>query len=272
MLKTETRNPKSMHLDRMDTLSMLELMNEENRNSVEAVERALPEIAKAADLIADAVGKGHSLVYLGAGTSGRLGIIDAAECPPTFGVEDTVVRGVIAGGPERLVKAGENAEDSYETGASDAEKVLRPGDVLVGISAAGGAKYVVGALEKARALGCNTIALTSNPGTAVTKAANLSIVCDTGPEVLTGSTRLKAGNSQKFVLNMLSTAAMVKTGKVYENLMINVKPSNEKLRGRVIRITKEILGCSEEEAVRRLEAHHWSIRETVEAPAERRES
>ena len=266
MLRTETRNPNTMHIDRMNSLEIVRLMNEENRVSVDAVEAALPEVAKAVDLIAAAIERGNSLIYIGAGTSGRLGILDASECPPTFGVPDTVVRGIIAGGYERLVKAGENAEDSYETGARDAENAVNPGDVLVGISAAGGAKYVVGAMNRAHELGCVTIALTSNPDTPVTKAADLSIICDTGPEVITGSTRLKAGNSQKFVLNMLSTAAMIKTGKVYENLMINVKPSNEKLRGRVIRITREILRCSEEEAVARLDRHGWDIRETVQDP------
>ena len=144
------------------------------------------------------------------------------------------------------------------------ENVLKAGDVLVGISAAGGARYVVGAMEKAKELGCTTVAVTSNPGTAITKVADISIVCETGAEVVTGSTRLKAGNSQKFVLNMLSTCAMVHTGKVYENLMINLKPSNEKLRGRVIRIVGEILGCDEKAAIQRLEAADWNIRKAGE--------
>ena len=160
--------------------------------------------------------------------------------------------------------AGENAEDSYEAGVRDVEGILNPGDVLVGISAAGGARYVVGAMETARKLGCVTVALTSNAGTAITERADIAIVCDTGAEVVTGSTRLKAGNSQKFVLNMLSTCAMVKTGKVYENLMINLKASNEKLRGRVIRITAAILDCDEARAEQALEKHGWDIRKTVE--------
>jgi len=265
MLKTEERNPRTTHLDQMSTMEIVRVMNEENMNSVLAVEKALPEIARAAEAAAEAVSKGGKLVYIGAGTSGRLGVMDAAECPPTFGVGYDVVQGIIAGGYERLVTAGENAEDSYEAGARDVEGVLCPGDVLVGISAAGGARYVVGAMEKAREAGCVTVALTSNPGTAITEKADIVIVCDTGPEVVTGSTRLKAGNSQKFVLNMLSTCAMVKTGKVYENLMINLKPSNEKLRGRVIRITAAILDCGEKEAERALEQHDWDIRKTVEA-------
>lgn len=265
MLNTELRNPKSMHIDKMTTLEMVELMNEENMVSVLAVEKALPAVAKAVDAVAEAIGKGGKLVYIGAGTSGRLGILDASECPPTFGVDYSVVQGIIAGGKERVFTAGENAEDVYEKGVEDVKDVLQAGDVLVGISAAGGARYVVGAMEKAKELGCTTVAVTSNDGTAITKVADISIVCDTGAEVVTGSTRLKAGNSQKFVLNMLSTCAMIKTGKVYENLMINLKPSNEKLRGRVIRITSAILDCTEEEALPLLEANDWNIRKAVES-------
>lgn len=265
MLKTELRNPRTTHLDKMSTLEMVQAMNEENMHSVLAVDRALPQIAEAVDAVAAAFEKGGKLVYIGAGTSGRLGVLDASECPPTFGVSQNQVQGIIAGGLERLVTAGENAEDIYENGVRDVENVLNAGDVLVGISAAGGAKYVVGALEKAKEMGCTTVAVTSNEGTAITEVADIAIVCDTGPEVLTGSTRLKAGNSQKFVLNMLTTCAMVKTGKVYENLMINLKPSNEKLRGRVIRITAAILDCPESEAEALLEKNGWDIRKTVES-------
>ena len=265
MLKTEQRNPRTTHLDKMSALEMVQAMNEENMHSVLAVDRALPQIAQAVDAVAAAFEKGGKLVYIGAGTSGRLGVLDASECPPTFGVEQKQVQGIIAGGLERLVSAGENAEDIYENGVRDVENVLQAGDVLVGISAAGGAKYVVGALEKAKEMGCTTVAVTSNAGTAITQVADIAIVCDTGPEVLTGSTRLKAGNSQKFVLNMLTTCAMVKTGKVYENLMINLKPSNEKLRGRVIRITAAILDCPENEAEALLEKNGWDIRKTVES-------
>jgi len=265
MLNTELRNPKSMHIDKMPTLEMVELMNEENMVSVLAVEKALPQVAQAVDAVAEAIGKGGKLVYIGAGTSGRLGILDASECPPTFGVDYSVVQGIIAGGRERVFTAGENAEDVYEKGVEDVKDVLQAGDVLVGISAAGGARYVVGAMEKAKELGCTTVAVTSNADTAITKVADISIVCETGAEVVTGSTRLKAGNSQKFVLNMLSTCAMIKTGKVYENLMINLKPSNEKLRGRVIRITSAILDCTEEEAIPLLEANDWNIRKAVES-------
>lgn len=264
MLRTETRNENTMHIDRMSALEIAQVMNRENMNSVMAVEKALPEIAKAIEAAAKAIAGGGKMIYIGAGTSGRLGIQDAAECPPTFGVEDWVVQGIIAGGKDRVFKAGENAEDIYEDGVRDVKDLLKAGDVLVGISAAGGAKYVIGALETAKKLGCVTVALTSNADVPITKVADISIVCDTGPEAVTGSTRLKAGNSQKFVLNMLSTGAMIQTGKVYENLMINLKPSNEKLRGRVVRITAAILDCSEEEATALLEKNDWNIRKTVE--------
>lgn len=265
MLDTEKRNPKSTRLDQMSSLEIARLMNEENMVSVLAVERALPAVAEAADLIGESMKRGGHLLYVGAGTSGRLGILDAAECPPTFGVAQDTVQGIIAGGPERLIRAGENAEDSREAGAADVRARAKPGDVVVGISAAGGARYVVGALEEARRLGCRTVAITSNPGAPITAGADAAIVCETGPEVLTGSTRLKAGNSQKFVLNMLSTIAMVHTGKVLENLMINLKPSNEKLRGRVIRITAAVLDAPEDEAEKLLEENGWEIRRAVAA-------
>lgn len=265
MLRTEMRNEKSMHIDKMDTIDMVKVMNEENMNSVLAVEKALPQVAKAIDAISAAIEKGGKLIYIGAGTSGRLGIADAAECPPTFGVPHELVQGIIAGGKERVFKAGENEEDNFEKGVNEVKELLKAGDVLVGISAAGGAKFILGALETAKSMGCTTVCITSNEGSPATKVADIAIVCDTGAEVITGSTRLKAGNSQKFVLNMLSTCAMIKTGKVYENLMINLKPSNEKLRLRVIRITSQILGIDEELAIPLLEKNDWDIRKTVES-------
>ncbi len=265
MLRTEMRNEKSMHIDKMETIDMLKVMNEENMNSVLAVEKALPQVAKAVDAISNAIENGGKLIYIGAGTSGRLGIIDAAECPPTYGVPHELVQGIIAGGKERVFKAGENEEDNYEKGVNDVKDLLNKNDILVGISAAGGAKYILAALDTAKNIGCTTICITSNEGTPITKTVDIPIVCDTGAEVVTGSTRLKAGNSQKFVLNMLSTCAMIKTGKVYENLMINLKPSNEKLKLRVIRITSQILGIDEELAIPLLEKNDWDIRKTVES-------
>jgi len=263
--KTEMRNPESTHLDKMSTEEMSLAVIRANYEAVRAVEAAATDIARAVDAIAEAFSGGHRLFYVGAGTSGRLGIQDAAECPPTFGVPYDTVVGIIAGGRERVFRAGENAEDKYEDGAAaiDENNVTR-GDVVVGISAAGNAAYVIGAMERARELGCVTVGITSNEDTGVLRAADIPIFTDTGAEILTGSTRLKAGTAQKIVLNTLSTCAMVRTGKVYENMMINLKPSNVKLEKRVIRIVTEILSCTENEAVDRLEKNEWSIRAAVE--------
>ena len=265
MLKTEMRNPKSTHIDKMDTLDMVKLMNEENYVAVKAVEDASEQIAAAVDLIASSMEQGGRLFYIGAGTSGRLGVLDASECPPTFGVSYDLVRGIIAGGYDCLVKASEGGEDSRENGIRDIESVISRGDVLVGISAAGGAAYVLGAIEKARELGAHTVAVTSNADSPLAKSVDICIFTDTGAEVVTGSTRMKAGTAQKLVLNALSTGAMIKTGKVYENLMINLRPTNEKLRRRVISIVREILGVDEDEAVRLLDANEWNIRAAVSA-------
>ena len=262
--KTEMRNPASMHMDQMSSEEMARLVITANYDAVRAVENAAASIASAVDAIADAFLKGGRLFYIGAGTSGRLGILDAAECPPTFGVPHEQVTGIMAGGKERVFRAGENEEDKYENGvAAINEHGVSAGDVVVGISAAGGAKYVIGALDRARELGCVTVGVCNNPDTPIFKASDINIFTDTGAEVLTGSTRLKAGTAQKIVLNALTTCAMAKTGKVYENMMINLAPSNEKLKLRVIRITKEILACSEEEAIARLEANEWNIRRAV---------
>ena len=264
--RTEMRNPKSMNMDKMSTEEMARLVITANYDAVRAAENAAASIAKAVDAIAEAFTAGHRLFYVGAGTSGRLGVIDAAECPPTFGVPYDRVQGIIAGGKERMFKAGENEEDKYEKGVEAIrENGVEAGDVVVGISAAGNAAYVVGAIDTAKSLGCVTVGISSNPDTKILNAADIAIFTDTGAEVLTGSTRLKAGTAQKIVLNTLTTCAMAKTGKVYENMMINLAPSNVKLRGRVIRIVTEILSCSEEEAVARLEANEWNIRKTVDA-------
>ena len=265
MLKTEMRNSRTMHIDTMSTADMLRCMSEENMNAVRAVDACIDEIGQAVDAVSLALAKGGRLFYLGAGTSGRLGIIDAAECPPTFGVDYDKVVGIIAGGRDAMFRANEGGEDSADAAIKDISAYsLTENDVVVGISAAGGAAYVVGALEYANSIGCTTVALTSNADTAITKVADISIVPDTGAEVITGSTRLKAGTAQKLVLNMISTCAMVKSGYVYENLMINLKPTNVKLRGRMIRIVCDIKGCSAEEAERRLEASDWIIREAIQ--------
>ena len=264
MLKTEQRNPKSTHIDKMSTLDMVKLMSEENYVAVKAVEDAAQSIAEAVDAIAFSMENGGRLYYIGAGTSGRLGVLDASECPPTFGVSADLVSGIIAGGYDCLVKASEGGEDSYENGVLDVKDRLRTGDVIVGISAAGGAKYVLGALEWARANGCVTVGVTSNADSLLAKNADIAIFTDTGAEVITGSTRLKAGTAQKLVLNILSTAAMVKTGRVYENLMINLRPTNEKLRRRVISIVCEIKNVDEDEAIALLDSNEWNIRKAVE--------
>ena len=258
MLKTEQRNLKSTHIDKMSTAEMVELMAKENYVAVKAVEDASESIALAVDAIAESMKNRGRLFYVGAGTSGRLGVLDASECPPTFGVPYDLVNGIIAGGYDCLVKASEGGEDSYENGVLDIKDRLRAGDVVVGISAAGGAKYVLGALDTAKEMGCVTVGVTSNNDSPLAKSADITIFTDTG------STRLKAGTAQKLVLNILSTAAMVKTGKVYENLMINLKPTNEKLRARVISIVCEIKGVDRERATELLEASGWDIRSAVE--------
>ena len=264
--KTEQRNPDSKNLERMTTEEMAKLVITANYDAVKAVEAASRDVAKAIDVIADAFNNGGRLFYVGAGTSGRLGVLDAAECPPTFGVSYEQVQGIIAGGKERMFTAGENAEDRYEDGcAAIIERGVTECDVVVGISAAGNAAYVVGALEEAKRLGARTVGISSNPDTKILKTAHVAILTDTGAEVLTGSTRLKAGTAQKIVLNTLTTCAMTKTGKVYENMMINLAPSNEKLKKRVVRIVTEILSCDEEKATELLSENGWSIRDSVKA-------
>lgn len=264
MLKTEMRNPLTMNFDKMSTAEMVAVMTAENANAVRAVEAASDSIAKAIDMIAEAFAEGNRLFFIGAGTSGRLGVLDASECPPTFGVSPEMVQGIIAGGKECMFRAAENAEDLSLNGKNDVISYgIHAGDVLVGISVAGNAAYVKEALHTARELGARTVALTCNDNAQISEFADISIVTDTGAEVVTGSTRLKAGTAHKMVLNMLTTCAMTKIGNVYENLMINLRPTNDKLRDRTIRIVQEILGCAREEAIARLEANDWSIRQAV---------
>ena len=265
LLKTEMRNPDTTYIDRMSTAMMLECIQRENENAVLSVRGALDKIEIACDIIAEKLSQGGRLVYVGAGTSGRLGVLDAAECPPTFGVPRDMVVGVIAGGERCMFQAAEAEEDSYEKGAKDLkDRNLTEKDVVVGISASGNAQYIVGALDYANGLGCQTVGITSNEGTLITKCARVSIVTDTGAEVITGSTRMKAGTAQKIILNMLSTVTMIKLGNVYENMMINLRPTNEKLTRRMVRIVTEILGVGEEEARSLLEKSDWSIRAAVQ--------
>lgn len=265
MNNTEKRNPKTMHIDTMTTMQMLEIINEEDAGVIKAVRAELPQIALAIDAIAECLDKGGRLFYIGAGTSGRLGVMDAAECPPTYGVSRDLVHAIIAGGQKTMTQASENEEDSRENGISDLMACdLKSEDAVVGISASGGAPYVLGALEKAKEMGCVTVGISNNKGCLLDKTADISICVDTGAEVITGSTRMKAGTSQKLVLNMLSTCAMIKTGKVYENLMINLKPTNIKLRKRVISIVMDLTDYDEAKAVCALEKNDWDIRKTVD--------
>ena len=265
-MKTEMRNPKTTHIDKMSTLEMVSVINEENANAIKAVEAALPDIAKAIDAAAVGIARGGRLIYLGCGTSGRLGVLDASECPPTFGVSSDTVVGIIAGGDRCLRAAAENAEDSAENGVRDIA-ALEPteNDVVVGISVAGEAAYVLRALDYAREKGSVTVGLTSNADSSLAKNYDICICTDTGAEVITGSTRMKAGTAHKLVLNMLSTCAMIKQGHVYENLMINLRPTNIKLKARTIRIVSEITGLSIDEAEKLLAENAWVIKDAVKA-------
>lgn len=249
-LTTERRNPASAHIDELSTLEMVQVINGEDKKVALAVEKILPEIAKAVDIITEKLAQGGRLFYLGAGTSGRLGILDASECPPTYGVEPELVQGVIAGGTPAIFKAQEGAEDSPELARRDlAERGFGAGDVLVGIAASGRTPYVIGGLQYARELGAATIALACSANAAIADYADIALLPVTGAEVVTGSTRMKAGTAQKLVLNMLSTATMIKLGKVYGNLMVDVKTSNKKLEERAKRIVMEATGCSREESI-----------------------
>lgn len=263
---TESRNPNTTHIDKASTLEMLSMIQAENVYATAIVGRALSQIEKAVDAVVDGIKEGGRLIYMGAGTSGRLGVIDAAECPPTFGVDPGLVIGIIAGGANCMFKAAEGEEDSGESGIADLSAYnITPEDRIVGISAAGNAAYVADALAYARSVGCVTIGLTANYGSRLATESDIAIVAETGAEAVTGSTRMKAGTAQKLILNMLSTCAMIQTGKVYENLMINLKPSNVKLRRRVISIVTELCGCDGEMAVELLDAHDWVIRDAVDA-------
>ena len=264
MHKTESRNVNTMHIDEESTAGMLRLIQNENYNAVKAIEDAMPAIERACDEIYERMSRGGRLIYMGAGTSGRLGVIDAVECPPTYGVSNEMISGIIAGGNDRMVSAAEGAEDVGDAGIRDlAEKQPNPNDTILGISVAGNAAYVADALVYAHNLGCLTVGLTCNKGSRLDVEPDISIVTDTGAEPITGSTRMKAGSAHKMVLNMISTCVMIKLGNVYQNLMINVKPTNIKLKKRVISIVCEILECNEEVAIERLKKHNWSIRETV---------
>jgi len=290
-LTTERRNPNTMELDTFSPLEIATTMNNEDLNVVAGVKEVLPEIAKAIEWCAEALKNGGRIIYMGAGTSGRLGLLDAVECPPTFGVPHEKVVGLLAGGEKAFIKAVEGAEDKKELGVEDLVNIkCTANDVVIGLAASGRTPYVIGALEYANELGCKTIAVACNKGSKVGAAAQLAIEPDNGPEVLTGSTRLKSGTSQKMICNMISTGSMILNGKVYQNLMVDVMQTNEKLvtraeniimaatdctrevaakarvesGGRVkVGIVMVLMGCTAEEAVAKLEAAEGKVRVAI---------
>ena len=253
-IATEQRNPNTMNIDTLSTLDMVKLINREDHRVAEAVALGTDKSAEAGDVIAARLSTGGRLIYCGAGTSGRLGILDAVECPPTYSTDPETVQALMAGGYGAIFKAVEGAEDSKKLGKADMQGIGFSGkDVLVGIAASGRTPYVLGCMEYAKELGAPTVAVTCCPGSILDSFADIGIAPAPGPEVVTGSTRMKSGTAQKMVLNMLSTGAMIKLGKVYGNLMVDVKPSNEKLVRRCVTIVCSATDCTEEEAVDALE-------------------
>lgn len=248
-LDSEGRNPDTMGIDLLPTVDILHKINDEDRLVPAAVEKVIPDIASAVDRIVTAFQKGGRLIYMGAGTSGRLGVLDASECPPTFRVPSDMVIGLIAGGNEALMRATEGAEDDASGGARALRDIgLTADDVVVGIAVSGRTPYVIGGLTYARETGATTVALSCNRTSIIAGLADIAISPLVGPEVLTGSTRLKSGTAQKLVLNMLTTASMIRIGKTYENLMVDVHPSNDKLFARAVRIVMQATRCSADEA------------------------
>jgi len=260
-LVSEGRNPETMDIDLLSSLEIVERMNQQDAQVPVAVEKVLPEIAQAVDKITEAFKHGARLIYMGAGTSGRLGVLDASECPPTFGVSDQMVIGLIAGGPEAILKAKEGAEDSRELAVEDLKSInFTKDDVLVGIAASGRTPYVIGALEYANEMGATSVALSCNPDSPIADVAKIAISPVVGPEALTGSTRLKSGTAQKLVLNMLTTASMIRIGKSYQNLMVDVKATNEKLVARAARIVMQATECEKAQAVETLKQTDYDVK------------
>ncbi|MCX6613674.1 MAG: N-acetylmuramic acid 6-phosphate etherase [Acidobacteria bacterium] len=263
-LLTEQANPASASIDAVPTLEMLRIINEEDKKVALAVEAALPQIAVAVDAIVARIEAGGRLFYTGAGTSGRLGVLDASECPPTYNVSPDLVQGFIAGGDKALRKAVEGAEDSRELGAAEMMAMGFCGaDILCGIAASGRTPYVLGAMAKAKELGALTIAVSCSPGSELSAVADIAIEVLPGPEVVTGSTRMKAGTATKLVLNMLSTGALIRLGYVYGNLMVNVQPTNEKLVDRAIRIVMQAVGVEREVATDLFESSGRVVRTAI---------
>lgn len=248
-LITEQRNPNTMNIDRCSAQEIVKLINDEDKKVPLAIEACLPQIAQAVEKIVVAFQQGGRLVYIGAGTSGRLGVLDASECPPTFGVSPEMVKGIIAGGEHALRHPIEGAEDNPQAGEEDLKRIqFSKQDILVGIAASGRTPYVIGALTYAKQQGATTVSISSNPHSAMSQIADIAIETLVGAEALTGSSRLKSGTAQKLVLNMLTTASMILIGKCYQNLMVDVQASNQKLVARAIRIVMEATGCTKEVA------------------------
>ena len=261
VLVTESRNKETMGLDQMTPLEIVTVMNREDGKAVEAIGEVLPQIAQAIAWCTDSLKQKGRIIYIGAGTSGRLGVLDAVECPPTFGVSPDVVVGLMAGGPPAFVRAVEGAEDSQTMGEEDLKEIhLSPADIVIGLAASGRTPYVIYGLRYAKKIGCRTVAVSCNRDSEIGKEADLAIEPVPGPEVLTGSTRLKAGTVQKMVLNMISTGSMVGIGKVYQNLMVDVVQTNMKLITRAENIVMTATGCTREEARDSLEEAEGSVK------------
>ncbi|MFV8805876.1 N-acetylmuramic acid 6-phosphate etherase [Aerococcus urinaeequi] len=263
-LTTEKRNPNTMHLDQMSVGQVLELMNKEDQQVPEVIAEALGQIEAAVETIIQSLKAGGRLIYFGAGTSGRLGVLDAAECVPTFGVSPDLVVGLIAGGDKAMVEAVEGAEDSLTLAEEDFKKLnLNANDTVVGIAASGRTPYVIGGLQYAQSIGAKTVSIACNKEAKISGYAQIPIEVDCGPEILTGSTRLKAGTAQKLILNMLSTVSMIGIGKVYQNLMVDVQATNEKLEERSKRIIMAATECSYEEAASYFEAANHKVKVAI---------
>ncbi|SHG46871.1 N-acetylmuramic acid 6-phosphate etherase [Ornithinibacillus halophilus] len=263
-LTTEMRNEKSVAIDSMSTIDILKTINEEDMTVAQSVQQVLSEIEKTVEVIYEQLKQGGRLFYVGAGTSGRIGIMDAVECPPTYSTSPEVVQAVMAGGTKAIEKAVEGAEDSEELGANDLkERNLTELDVVIGIAASGRTPYVVGALQYANKIGASTVSLTSNTNSIISKHADIKIEVVTGPEVLTGSTRMKAATAHKMILNMITTTSMIKIGKVYENLMVDLKVSNLKLKERAKSIVSTITGSTYDIAEQTLECTNYEVKPAI---------
>ena len=263
-IDTEQQNKNTINLDQMSVREALTVMNQEDKKVAKAIENVLPEIEKAVHVIIEKFNVGGRLIYIGAGTSGRLGVLDAAECPPTFGAPKEQVVGIIAGGEKAFTEAIEGSEDNIEMGKEDLEKIgLTKNDVVVGLAASGRTPYVIGALEYANSIQAPTVAIACTRESEIGQVANIAIEATPGPEVLTGSTRLKAGTTQKLILNMLSTISMVGIGKAYKNLMVDVQPSNEKLISRAINIVMQATGVEEAVARKKMEESEGNVKAAI---------